>query len=84
MHNNTTPDYSPDGDVHRHIHHFATCPGCDLILNLGDLVIALDEPAQTLYKRSRCEFPSFPRRLKRRRIAVLCRHAKAYLAEVSK
>ena len=85
MSNHTTPDRSPDGDVHRPIHDTTTCPGCDQILHIGDLVVTLGEPAQTLYKRSRCGYPSFPRRLRdRRQIAVLCRHAKAYLAEVSK
>ena len=63
-------------------HQHSTCPGCDHIHGIDELVIALDRPKHTLYKLSKRGFPTFPRRLQDRSgIAVRCRDAKAYLEE---
>lgn len=65
-------------------HDHSSCTGCDYILEIDELVIVLREPRHTLYKRSKCAYPTFPKRLRdRRKIAVLCRNAKSYLEAVS-
>jgi hypothetical protein len=79
MTTNTTP--APAG---ADAHDPWACPGCDRILGIDDLVVFLGEPRDTLYKRSARGWPAFPRRLRdRRAVAVLCRHAKAYLEAVT-
>lgn len=73
------------GDTAAAVHEPTRCHGCDHILGMGDLVVALRLPVHTLYKLSGCDFPTFPRRLRdRRTIAVRCSSVKEYLAAVER
>lgn len=66
-------------------HDPRSCPGCNHILDLDDLVVVLDTPKQTLYKRSALSFPGFPRRLRdRRSVAVRCTAVRDYLEAVER
>ena len=71
---------------HTSNHNHETCPGCDHIHDIDALVVVLDQPKQTLYKRSRLTgMGMFPKRLTdRTRIAVRCCDAKSYLEAVAK
>jgi hypothetical protein len=70
--------------THNITHQHTTCPGCDHIHDIDELVVVLRRPKDTLYKASRLGPGKFPRRLRdRAAIAVRCRDAKAYLGQVS-
>lgn len=74
-----------DNNNTTNIHHHTTCPGCDHIHDMGELVVVLRQPRHTLYKRSNLGQPHFPKRLRdRTAVEVRCRDAKAYLEAVAK